>query len=213
MSRQLRLLALLASALLAAAAHGATLEVSVVDSAGNPLADAAAYAIPTSGPADARGRPTAVIEQVDREFVPYVTVVQTGTAITFPNRDAILHHVYSFSLAKPFEIRLYSGKSPTEILFDKPGTVTLGCNIHDWMTAYVLVVATPHFARADAKGVARIHDVPAGHYELRAWHPHQRAAAAAHSLNVQGAVEKAAFVVDAAPRKARFKPPLDRLKY
>jgi plastocyanin len=214
MSRQPRLLAALAAALLSGLAQGATLEISIVDAAGNPLVDAAAYAVPAGGPAEARGRPTAVIEQVDREFVPYVTVVQAGTAITFPNRDAILHHVYSFSPAKPFEIRLYSGKSPTEIVFDKAGTVTLGCNIHDWMTAYVLVVATPHFGRADAKGVVRIPDVPPGNYELRAWHPHQRAATAPYSLVVQGpAVEKAAFVVDAAPRKARYKPPLDRLKY
>lgn len=213
MSRHVALLCgLLAS--VATAAPGATLEISVVDASGQPLADAAVYAMPATGAAEARGRPTAVIEQVDREFVPYVTVVQAGTAVTFPNRDAILHHVYSFSPAKPFEIKLYSGKSPTEIVFDKPGTVTLGCNIHDWMSAYVLVVGTPHFARTGAGGVARIPDVPAGAYELRAWHPHQRAAVAPHAATIgaQG-VERAAFVVDAAPRKPRYKPPLDRLKY
>jgi hypothetical protein len=82
------------------------------------------------------------------------------------------------------------------------------------MTAYVLVVATPHFARADAKGVARIADLPAGGYQLHAWHPQQRAAVAPHAVTVQAAgTERAAFVVDAAPRKARYKPPLDRLKY
>lgn len=210
MSRHVALLA----GTLAAAAHAATLEVSVIDAAGQPLADAAVYATPAAGGSEARGRPTAVIEQVDREFVPYVTVVQAGTAVTFPNRDAILHHVYSFSPAKPFEIKLYMGKSPTEIVFDKAGTVTLGCNIHDWMSAYVLVVNTPHFARTDARGLARIADVPAGAYELRAWHPQQRAAAAAHATTLAAQdVQRAAFVVDAAPRKARYKPPLDRLKY
>jgi len=198
----------------AAAAQAAMVEVSVVDAAGQPLADAAVYAVPASGPVDARGKPSAVIEQVDREFVPYVTVVQTGTAVTFPNRDAMLHHVYSFSPAKSFEIKLYAGPSPREIVFDRAGTVTLGCNIHDWMSAYVLVVNTPYFGRSDAKGVARLADVPAGAYELRVWHPHQRAAVAPHAttLPAQG-TERAAFVVDAAPRKARYKPPLDRLKY
>lgn len=214
MSRQARLSGCLAALVAAGAAHAATLEVSIVDAAGQPLADAAAYAVPAGGPVEAKGRPTAVIEQVDREFVPYVTVVQAGTAVTFPNRDAILHHVYSFSPAKSFEIKLYTGKSPTEIVFDKTGTVTLGCNIHDWMTAYVLVVATPHFARTDARGVARIADLPAGGYELRAWHPQQRAAVAPHAVTLSAtALERAAFVVDAAPRKARYKPPLDRLRY
>jgi plastocyanin len=214
MSRQRRLNGCFAALVTAGWAHAATLEVSLVDLAGQPLPDAAVYATPASGAAEAKGRATAVIEQVDREFVPYVTVVQAGTAVTFPNRDAILHHVYSFSPAKPFEIKLYTGKSPTEIVFDKAGTVTLGCNIHDWMSAYVLVVATPHFARADGKGVARIADLPAGSYELRAWHPHQRAAAAPHTVTLQAAsVERAAFVVDAAARKSRYKPPLDRLRY
>jgi plastocyanin len=214
MSRQARYLGCLAAFAAAGAAHAATLEVSIVDTSGQPLPDAVAYAIPASGPVEARGRPTAVIEQVDREFVPYVSVIQAGTAVTFPNRDAILHHVYSFSPAKPFEIRLYTGKSPTEIVFDKAGTVTLGCNIHDWMTAYVLVVGTPHFGRADAKGVVRLQELPAGGYELRAWHPHQRAAVAPHAVTLHAAgTEKAGFVVDAAPRKARYKPPLDRLRY
>lgn len=214
MSRQARLRAGLLALVLAGPAHGAALEVSVVDAAGNPLPEAAVYATPASGAVEARGRPTAVIEQVEREFVPHVSIVQVGTAVTFPNRDSILHHVYSFSPAKPFEIKLYHGRSPTEIVFDKPGTVTLGCNIHDWMTAYVLVVGTPHFARTDARGVARIAELPAGAYELRAWHPQQRAAAAPHAVTLQAsAFERAAFVVDAAARKARYKPPLDRLRY
>ena len=80
---------------------------------------------------------------MEREFVPFVTVVQTGTVVTFPNRDPILHHVYSFSPAKQFEIKLYTGKSPTEIVFDKAGVVTLGCNIHDHMIAYVYVSDSP----------------------------------------------------------------------
>ena len=207
-------LAALFLAMAAGSVTAATLEVTVVDAAGAPLADAVVHATPAGGPVEARGRPTAVIEQVDREFVPYVTAIQAGTAVSFPNRDGILHHVYSFSPAKPFEIKLYAGPSPTEIVFDKPGVVTLGCNIHDWMVAYVLVVGTPHFARTDARGVARIRDVPAGAFELRAWHPHQRAHAAPHAMAVEAAgTQRAAFVVDAAPRKPKYKPPLDRLKY
>ena len=191
----------------------ATLQAEVRDAAGRPVADAAVYAIPASGGVDARPGRTASIEQVDREFVPYVSIVQSGTTVTFPNRDPILHHVYSFSAAKPFEIKLYSGMPPGGELFDKPGVVTLGCNIHDWMIGYVLVVSTPHFARTDEHGAARIRDIPPGAYELRVWHPQQKAAADARPLAVEGATASAAFVLDVAPRRVKYKPPLDRLKY
>lgn len=199
---------------MAGAACAATLEVRVRDAAGQPVADAAVVAMPAGGPAEVRGTRSIEIEQVDREFVPYVTVVQTGTTASFPNRDPIMHHVYSFSPPRPFEIKLYSGRSPTEVLFDKPGVVTLGCNIHDWMIGYVLVVSTPHFAKSDASGVARLRDLPAGAYELRAWHPRQRAGAAPQTLAVAAAdAATAGFVVDVTPRKARYKPPLDRQRY
>jgi plastocyanin len=195
-------------------AHAATLDAHVRDALGAPLADAVVYAMPASGPAEARSGRTAEVQQVDREFVPYVTVVQTGTSVAFPNRDPILHHVYSFSPAKPFEIKLYSGKSPREIVFDHPGVVTLGCNIHDWMVGYVLVVSTPWFGKSDESGHLRIADLPAGRYELRAWHPRQRSQAAAQEVSLESQSALApAFTVDAAPRKPRYKPPLDRLKY
>jgi plastocyanin len=198
----------------AGAAHGASVEVQLRDAAGMPVMDSVVYALPAAGALDGKPGHIHVIEQVDREFVPYVSVIQTGTAITFPNRDPILHHVYSFSPAKPFEIKLYSGKSPTEIVFDRPGVITLGCNIHDWMLGFILVVATPYFAKTDASGNARLRELPAGSYELHAWHPHQRKAAAPLRLALDAAASpSAAMVVDAAPRKPKFKPPMDRLKY
>ena len=211
-----RLVAHLTSMLAIAAAplcQAASVQAKVSDAAGKPLADAVVYAI--AGAPEARlPRSLVAVEQVDREFVPYVTVVQTGTTVTFPNRDPILHHVYSFSPAKPFEIKLYTGKSPTEVVFDKPGVVTLGCNIHDWMIGYILVVSTPHFAKTDATGVARLRDLPAGAYDLQAWHPQQRAALAPQRLTLESSsAPEIAFAIDASARKPKFKPPLDRLKY
>jgi plastocyanin len=207
-------LAVAAAILCTGLAHAALLEVSVRDASGSPVADAAVYAIAPTGPADARGAKSREIEQVDREFVPFVTVVQSGTTVTFPNRDPILHHVYSFSPAKSFEIKLYTGKSPAEIVFDKPGVVTLGCNIHDWMIGFVVVVPTAHFARTDASGNVRLRDLPAGTYEVHAWHPNQRAAVAPQSavLDAQ-ATAAAAFAIDVTPRRPRYKPPLDRARY
>jgi plastocyanin len=201
----------LALVLNAAFAHAASLEVQVRDAAGAPVADAAVYAVSAAGGSEARGARKAAIEQRDREFAPFVTVVQVGTSITFPNRDPILHHVYSFSTAKSFEIRLYTGDSPNAIVFDKSGVVTLGCNIHDWMIGHIVVVPTPHFALSDAAGAARIRDLPAGGFEVRVWHPQQRAAAAAQNLALEAATNaRLEFLVDAQPRKARYKPPLDR---
>jgi plastocyanin len=207
-------LALAAAMLCTSLANAAVLEVSVRDASGAPVANAAVYAIAATGPADARGAKSREIEQVDREFVPFVTVVQSGTTVTFPNRDPILHHVYSFSPAKSFEIKLYTGKSPAEIVFDKPGVVTLGCNIHDWMIGYIVVVPTPHFARTDGTGNVRLRDLPAGTYEVHAWHPNQRSAVAPQSavLDAQAA-GSVAFAIDTTPRRPRYKPPFDRARY
>jgi plastocyanin len=217
MATRLAVLLLTCAALGPARAAAAALEAQVRDPSGKPVADAVVYAAPATGPMEARASRIMAVEQVDREFVPYVSVIQTGTAVTFPNRDAILHHVYSFSNAKSFEFKLYTGKSPSEVRFDKPGVVTLGCNIHDWMIAYILVVSTPYFARTDDTGVARIRDMPPGSYELRAWHPNQRAGLDA-TLSMAAVLEattqlRPAFAIELVPRKPRYKPPLDRLKY
>lgn len=149
--------------------HAATLDVEVRDLAGAPVAGAVVHAYPKPGPAAFRKR-EALVEQIDKTFVPLVTVVQTGTSVQFPNRDAIRHHVYSFSPPKPFELKLYSGTPAEPVLFDKPGEVVLGCNIHDNMIAYVLVVDTPHFAKTDKDGKARVEGLAAGDYEVRLWH-------------------------------------------
>jgi plastocyanin len=198
---------------LASNAWAASIEVIVRNASGVPVADAVVYALPGSG-VDEKGSRAAAIEQIDREFVPYVSVIQTGTSVSFPNRDSIMHHVYSFSPAKPFEIKLYTGKSPGQILFDKPGVVTLGCNIHDWMIGYILVVATPHFAKTGPTGNALLRDLPAGSYELNAWHPQQRAALTPFRMALDPAsVARANFVFDLQARKTPFKPPLDRARY
>jgi len=206
-------LALFLVAAASAAANAATVEVFATDAAGQPVADVAVYAVGAAVPAEARNVKVA-IEQEDREFIPFVSVIQQGTTVSFPNKDTILHHVYSFSPTKSFEIKLYTGKSPSEVLFDKSGVVALGCNIHDWMTAYVVVVPTPYFARTDASGNARLKDLPAGNYEIRAWHPLQRVILAPQSLALEArTAAKADFALELVPRKPRYKPPLDRLRY
>jgi hypothetical protein len=110
------------------------------------------------------------MDQVQQEFVPHVLPVVVGTEVSFPNHDQIHHHVYSFSRTQTFEIPLYKGEKAPPVLFEKVGAVKLGCNIHDWMSAVILVVPTPYFAVTRADGSFTIADVPPGTYSLAAWH-------------------------------------------
>ncbi|MEP6885367.1 MAG: methylamine utilization protein [Gammaproteobacteria bacterium] len=128
----------------------------------------------------------AIVDQVDKKFVPRVSVVRTGTAITFPNSDRIRHQVYSFSHAKTFTLKLYAGSPRTAVIFDQPGLVILGCNIHDNMLAYVGVVDSPYFAKLSDSGTATL-NLPAGRYRLRAWHPNAVAAVPPREISVAAA--------------------------
>ena len=103
------------------------------------------YAVP-EGKAPPPPSRRAVLDQKNRMFVPHVLPIQTGTAVTFPNSDNVRHQVYSFSPAKKFQLPLYAGTPAAPVVFDKPGVVTVGCNIHDQMSAYIVVVDTPYFA-------------------------------------------------------------------
>lgn len=150
----------------------ATLNIHVRDAAGNQVKDAVVY----TNALDA-GRPqsgetlTAIMDQQNKEFIPYVLPVLLGTAVHFPNKDDIRHHVYSLSPAKKFELPLYKGRFASPVIFDKPGVVVLGCNIHDWMIAYIFVLKTPYFATTGENGGAEIHNLPPGLYEVLVWHP------------------------------------------
>ncbi len=154
-----------------AASHAAPLEVVVTDSAGKPLPGAAVFL--ESREARAAVRPVNTIEIVQnaRQFSPIVTVVPVGSAVSFPNRDSVRHHLYSFSPAKKFEIKLYVGTPAAPVVFDQSGIAALGCNIHDNMAAWVVVVDTPHHGLTGADGRFHLAQVPPGSYRLRTWHP------------------------------------------
>lgn len=151
------------------AARAGKLQLQVVNPQGNPLAQAVVYLESPEAAAAARPAKGVEISQSNRQFVPAVTVVPVGTAVELPNRDTVRHHVYSFSPAKTFELKLYSGRPASPVVFDKPGVVSLGCNIHDQMSASVVVVETPYFALTGTDGRAVL-DAPAGVYRLRGWH-------------------------------------------
>jgi plastocyanin len=152
--------------------QAATLQVAVADPSGRPLADAVVYATRVNDSPASPVRPQqATIDQVNKTFVPLVSVIRTGTEVRFPNSDNIRHAIYSFSPPKVFTEKLYSGREAAPVIFDKAGLVVLGCNIHDQMVAWVVVVDTPYFGKTSANGLAELRELPVGDYELRTWYP------------------------------------------
>ena len=154
----------------AAAAPGVLLEGVVRDQAGNPVPDAVVY-LPDAAPILARGagaRP-AVMDQVNRSFVPSVLTVRVGTAVRFPNSEAIHHSVYSFSRSKRFEIGLFKGQGGA-VTFDRPGEVRIFCAIHKRMAGLIVVTDHPYAAVTDAQGRFVLTQVPPGEHPVRAVH-------------------------------------------
>ncbi len=192
--------------------HAARIEAVVTTKSGAPVSDTAIVAEPLTATLPL-AHANASIEQLDRELIPYLTIVQTGTSVEFPNRDPFKHHLYSFSTAKPFEIKLYAGKPVQPIIFDKAGDVALGCNIHDWMEAYVLVVNTPYFAKTDSNGRAIIANLPAGTYRLSIWHPRQKRSVPIQVTKIGSTMIKLDWVINISPRTIKPKPPLDSDQY
>lgn len=156
--------------LVASHARGAGLALTLEDSSGQPVPDAVVALLPAVV-GDFRDRPTAIMDQRERQFAPYVLAVRTNTLVYFPNGDDIRHHVYSFSPAKRFELRLYHGTTAEPVLFDKAGEVVLGCNIHDAMIGYIYVVDSEWFAVSGPDGQVSLDGVPAGDYRLQVQHP------------------------------------------
>ncbi len=151
-----------------------TVITNVKDAKGQPVADAVVSLVALDPsvpvPAVAAADPV-VITQQGQEFAPYVNVIAVGTRVSFPNHDKIHHQVYSLSKTKPFELPLYGPGVTQTVLFDRPGVVSLGCNIHDWMAAYIVVLETPWSAKTAVAGVASVTNLAPGRYRLDVWHP------------------------------------------
>ena len=178
-------------------AVSAEVMAEVRDTRGAPVAGAVVWVTPIGSKIPQKLMPAIVAHQ-NKQFVPYVTAVQVGTTINLPNLDDVKHHAYSFSPAKKFELPLYAGTPEAPLLFDKPGIVTIGCNIHDWMTAYVCVVETPFFAISGADGRVQLRNLPAGAYRAEVWQPRLKGQPAdyAQPFTIQNEAVKLAFKLD-----------------
>jgi plastocyanin len=160
--------------LFAVTARAAPFEMQFLDADGQP-AGGVVIALRSTDPSRPLASPIpAVMDQIDRQFAPHVLVIPVGSKVSFPNTDTVAHQVYSFSPAKRFELPLYRGTPRDPVVFDKAGIVTLGCNIHDQMRAYVYVVEAQYYARANHDGRWSVPDVEPGEYQLTIWHPRSR---------------------------------------
>jgi len=162
-----------AATLLTPAVQAGTLAVRVVGSDGKAVADAVISLDPASGQAPAlRIQGKYEVTQKDTQFHPFISVVPVGATVSFPNFDPFRHHVYSFSPAKRFELKLFAKDQTRSVTFDKAGVIAVGCNIHDSMSAFIYVTDSIWTARTDANGNAVLRDVPAQAMKLTVWHPY-----------------------------------------
>ena len=173
MSRSIILFFSCLLALHVSSSMGQSLRVTVTDADGEPIADAVVEVLlPASLGASFAAPADVVIDQLDKEFVPTVSMIVTGSSISFPNSDDILHHVYSFSSLNTFNIPLYGSSDNNEYVerFTQAGVVEIGCNIHDWMLAYIYIADSSKVAKTNPQGAATIEGLPAGDYEIQIWH-------------------------------------------
>lgn len=185
---------LIFTCLLAGPLQAAQLTVKVSDSQGIVIQDAVVELITSVAIGVQADNKPHEMSQKNRTFVPFVLAVSKGTKVDFPNLDRTRHHVYSFSEAKPFELKLYIGKTEAPILFDKPGLVALGCNIHDYMQAFIYVAQSPLAAVTDESGQLVFTDLPQGQYQVKAWHPWQTSITPLSTLTIS--TEQAELVIN-----------------
>jgi plastocyanin len=178
----------------------------VVDGGGNSVREAVVFVqtLPPGVTPPAEPRP-AVMDQINKTFVPHILPIAVGTEVWFPNHDQIHHHVYSFSRPKTFEIPLYKGEAAPPVRFDRVGAVKIGCNIHDFMAGVILVVPTPHFAITDESGAFTLRDLPPGTYKVVAWQETSKTPLddTAQTVEVGAGATPLTFTLDVAPSRAR----------
>jgi plastocyanin len=186
--RSLAIAATLALLPVATAAAAAPVTIRVVGVDGRPLAGAVVMVtVPGTPPPPVRGPYT--VGQRDIQFTPQLAIVPVGATVSFPNFDKVRHHVYSFSKAKKFELKLFGREESRSVTFDKPGAVALGCNIHDAMNGVIYVTASPYTAVTDADGRVRMNIGQSSAATVSVWHPSIRAAD--HMLSQRVAISPA----------------------
>ena len=177
----------------------APLTVRVVDASGRPVRDAVVTLYPAGTAALPVHGGRFTISQQNLQFHPFLTIAPVGSDVSFPNLDPTKHHVYSFSTAKKFELKLFAKDQSRTVHFDKPGVVALGCNIHDQMSAFIVVTDSAWTARTSAQGLVSFKDAPNTPALLTVWHPYLRAPGGHLQQNVAATQRSASFQIRLRP--------------
>lgn len=116
-------------------------------------------------------RTTPTLTQKGCQYVPHVLVVPPGGSVKVLNEDGILHNIHTYSQANtPINMAQPAFKRELNVSFGKSETVKVACDVHDWMTARIVVQEHPYYALTDDNGHFELTDVPPGTYSLHAWH-------------------------------------------
>lgn len=203
------LMSLLIALLCATRAFSAELQVNVVDQRGAPLSHAPVYLTAEDGATLPLNLPAAVarMDQRNETFQPFLVTIPQGAQLRFTNSDVVNHHVYSFSAAKKLDVVVPIGGDSEAFVFTRPGPVSLGCNIHDHMLAYIYVAPSPYFGTTDEEGRTVLRDVPPGRYRLHGWHPRKpgfETEAVAVELGAEGASGRLTLKVRPDRRRRAF---------
>jgi len=173
----------------------APLSVRVVDASGRPVRDAVVTLNPSSGARAPRPAGRYAVSQKNLKFQPFLTIVPVGAEVSFPNLDPTKHHVYSFSPAKRFELKLFARDQSRAVRFDRPGVVALGCNIHDAMSAFIFVTNSAWTARTNAQGMAVFSDAPNAAGRAIVWHPYLRSPGGTMQQGIAAGQRNASFSI------------------
>ncbi|HHT9109688.1 MAG TPA: hypothetical protein ACFYDZ_00845 [Candidatus Brocadiaceae bacterium] len=109
------------------------------------------------------------LDQKECAFIPHVMAISAGASIELLNSDNVMHNLHSWSIKNPAFNEGVSGGGKMNKKFDLPEVVKITCDVHKWMSSYIVVKSNPYFAVTDENGKFKIDNVPAGSYKIEAW--------------------------------------------
>lgn len=149
-------------------------QIFVNNKNGQALADMVVYLEPLDKQTLEQSSKEVVVGQHGKSFNPYISVSQVNSKVNFVNQDDITHHIYSAGSDNKFSFKIRAGQTNSVEQFNQEAEVAMGCNIHDWMSGYLLVVNTPYFTKTDNQGSASFNVSEKGKYRIVVWHPQMR---------------------------------------